>query len=167
MSAKTATKTGLAEKEGKREVGFQKAAKLLKNILYFLPIESGTSSLIIYFRNLESIFTEYAIQPDIQGLLLFSKLPERVRKLLANIPADRKDTYEKIKGIILAEFQITPGICRRGFTECLKYKTESVVQYVSRLKSLLQCYLDSRKVSTCPDLMDLMVSDHVKDTKPG
>src|SRR2546425_7661914 len=69
-----------------------------------------------------------------------------------------------IKGIIMKEYQITTGICRRGFVECVKYKTESVVQYVSRLRSLLQCYLDSRKATTFPDLMDLMIVDHVKDS---
>src|SRR3989442_12899297 len=73
------------EKDDKREIRFQKASKLLKNILYFLPTESGTSSLIIYFRNLEEIYTEYEIQPDIQALLLFSKLTEKVRKLIGSI----------------------------------------------------------------------------------
>src|SRR2546425_12676310 len=74
------------EKDEKREIRFQKAAKLLKNILYFLPTEAGTSSLLIYFRNIEEIFTEYAIEPDIQALILYSNLPEKVRKLLGNIP---------------------------------------------------------------------------------
>src|SRR2546425_4792314 len=152
------------EKDEKREIRFQKASKLLKNILYFLPTEAGTSSLLIYFRNIEEIFTEYAIEPDIQALILYSKLPEKVRKLLGNIPAEQKDTYEKIKQVILREYQITPGICHRGFVECLKFKTESMIQYASRLRSLLQCYLDARKVTTFVDLMDLMVSDHMKNS---
>ena len=152
------------EKDEKREIRFQKASKLLKNILYFLPTEAGTSSLLIYFRNLEEIFSEYAIEPDIQALVLFSKLPEKVRKLLGNIPADQKDTYEKVKNVILREYQITAGICRRGFVECLKFKTESMIQYASRLRSLLQCYLDARKVTTFGELFDLMISDHMKDS---
>ena len=151
------------EKDDKREIRFQKASKLLKNILYFLPTEAGTSSLLIYFRNIEEIFTQYAIEPDIQALVLYSKLPEKVRKLLGNIPAEQKDTYEKIKQVILKEFQITPGICRRGFVECLKFKTESMIQYASRLRSLLQCYLDARKVTTFGELFDLSISDHIKD----
>src|SRR3989441_81625 len=152
------------EKDEKREIRFQKASKLLKNILYFLPTEAGTSSLLIYFRNLEEVFSEYAIEPDIQALVLFSKLPEKVRKLLGNIPADQKDTYEKVKNVILREYQITAGICRRGFVECLKFKTESMIQYASRLRSLLQCYLDARKVTTFGELFDLMISDHMKDS---
>src|SRR5437867_1349591 len=151
------------EKDEKREIRFQKASKLLKNILYFLPTEAGTSSLLIYFRNIEEIFTEYAIEPDIQALILYSKLPEKVRKLLGNIPAEQKNTYEKIKQVILREFQITPGICRRGFVECLKFKTESMIQYASRLRSLFQCYLDARKVTTFGELFDLSISDHIKD----
>src|SRR5437867_2091274 len=59
------------EKDEKREIRFQKASKLLNNILYFLPTEAGTSSLLIYFRNLEEIFSQYAIEPDIQALVLF------------------------------------------------------------------------------------------------
>src|SRR3989442_858545 len=152
------------EKDEKREIRFQKASKLLKNILYFLPTEAGTSSLLIYFRNLEEVFSEYAIEPDIQALVLFSKLPEKVRKLLGNIPADQKDTYEKVKNVILREYQITAGICRRGFVECLKFKTESMIQYASRIRSLLQCYLDARKVTTFGELFDLMISDHMKDS---
>src|SRR3989442_4888995 len=152
------------EKDEKREIRFQKASKLLKNILYFLPTEAGTSSLLIYFRNLEEVFSEYAIEPDIQALVLFSKLPEKVRKLLGNIPADQKDTYEKVKNVILKEYQITAGICRRGFVECLKFKTESMIQYASRLRSLLQCYLDARKVTTFAELFDLVISDHIKDS---
>src|SRR3989441_7458185 len=152
------------EKDEKREIRFQKASKLLKNILYFLPTEAGTSSLLIYFRNLEEVFSEYSIEPDIQALVLFSKLPEKVRKLLGNIPAEQKDTYEKVKNIISKEYQITAGICHRGFIECVKFKTESMIQYASRLRSLLQCYLDARKVTTFVDLMDLMVSDHMKDS---
>src|SRR3989442_12194808 len=70
------------EKDEKREIRFQKASKLLKNILYFLPTEAGTSSLLIYFRNIEEIFTEYAIEPDIQALILYSKLPERSENCL-------------------------------------------------------------------------------------
>src|SRR2546425_8304764 len=68
------------------------------------------------------------------------------------------------KNIILKEYQITAEICRRGFIECVKFKTESMIQYASRLRSLLQCYLDARKVTTFVDLMDLMVSDHMKDS---
>src|SRR3989441_6410757 len=125
-SERDATRT--REKDDKREIRFQKASKLLKNILYFLPTEAGTSSLLIYFRNIEEVFTQYAIEPDIQALVLYSKLPEKVRKLLGNIPAEQKDTYEKIKQVMLNEFQITPGICRREFVECLKFKTESMIQ---------------------------------------
>src|SRR2546425_9893232 len=152
------------EKDDKREIRFQKASKLLKNILYILPTEAGTSSLLIYFRNLEEVFLQYAIEPDIQGLVLFSKLPEKVRKLLGNIPAEQKDTYEKVKNIILAEYQLTAGICYRGFIECVKFKMESMIQYASRLRSLLQCYLDARKVTTFVDLMDLMVCDQMKSS---
>ena len=84
------------EKDDKREIRFQKASKLLKNILYFLPTEAGTSSLLIYFRNLEEVFSEYAIEPDIQALILYSKLPEKVRKLLGNIPAEQKTRMRKL-----------------------------------------------------------------------
>src|SRR3989442_379372 len=151
------------EKDEKREIRSQQASKLLRNILYFLPTDAGTSSLLIYFRNIEEVFAEHAIKPDIQALLLYSKLPEKVRKLLGNIPAEQKDTYEKVKQVILREYQITAGICRRGFVECLKFKTESMIQYASRLRSLFQCYLDARKVTTFGELFDLSISDHIKD----
>ena len=38
-----------------------------------------------------------------------------------------------------------------------------MIQYASRLRSLFQCYLDARKVTTFGELFDLSISDHIKD----
>src|SRR5207247_11223185 len=42
--------------EGKKEVRYQKGAKILKSLLSILPTESGTSSLLVYFKNLEELY---------------------------------------------------------------------------------------------------------------
>src|SRR2546425_6806990 len=81
----------------KRESRFQKASKILKSLMHMLPTDSGASSLLIYFKSLEELFVQYGIQDDIKILLLSIKLPDRVRKLLGNLEASEKDSYDKVK----------------------------------------------------------------------
>jgi len=129
-----------------------------------LPTDSGASSLLIYFKSIEELYSQYKIEDDIKILLLYTKLPDRVRKLLGNLETAEKDTYEKVKNIILQEYQISPSVCRRGFMDCAKFANESGTQFISRLKSLLKCYLESRNIGeSFAKLTDLLICDKFKE----
>ncbi|GFV97517.1 DUF1758 domain-containing protein [Trichonephila clavipes] len=90
------------------------------------------------------------------------------REKAANIIIYLKDedlkNYDKIKSIILQEFEPTPQSCLENFKKATRQNCESHVQFASRLTTNWEYYLKLRNVSNFEVLKQLIVSDKIFST---
>ena len=119
-----------------------------------------------YFRTVENLFANFEVPACVQAKLLIPVLTEHSKTLLARLPKDSLDDYTKVRDYLLREFRLTPENYRDKFWSATKNRDETFTLFGTRVKTLFQYYLDSRKTSTKEDIIDLMVSDRIKQVLP-
>ncbi|GFS93192.1 transposon Ty3-G Gag-Pol polyprotein [Trichonephila clavipes] len=72
--------------------------------------------------------------------------------------------YEKLKSIVLREFQVTPRECLNSFKNAVKSSGETYIQFAARLTANFQYYCSLRKVNSFESLCDLIISDKLFET---
>ncbi|GFY25870.1 integrase catalytic domain-containing protein [Trichonephila clavipes] len=80
-----------------------------------------------------------------------------------SLPEELND-YEKLKSIVLREFQVTPRECLNSFKNAVKSSGETYIQFAARLTANFQYYCSLRKVNSFESLCDLLISDKLFET---
>ncbi|GFT45220.1 uncharacterized protein TNCV_1987061 [Trichonephila clavipes] len=80
------------------------------------------------------------------------------------IKKEELNDYEKLKSIVLREFQLTPRECLNSFKNAVKSSGETYIQFAARLTANFQYYCSLRKVNSFESLCDLIVSDKLLET---
>jgi len=91
-------------------------------------------------------------------------LNERSKGLLAKLPKERLDKYVEVRDYLLREFKLTAGQYRERFRTAVKSLTETYTLFGSRVKNLFLYYLQNRQAKTAEQVIDLLVSDRIKET---
>ncbi|GFT50705.1 integrase catalytic domain-containing protein [Trichonephila clavipes] len=79
------------------------------------------------------------------------------------INKEELNDYEKLKSIVLREFQLTPRECLNSFKNAVKSSGETYIQFAARLTANFQYYCSLRKVNSF-ELCDLIISDKLFET---
>jgi len=69
-----------------------------------------------------------------------------------------------MRDAILAKFKLSPNIYLDRFNNLTRGTEETTVMFASRLESLLDYYLEARKVKQFPDLRAFIICDRIKAT---
>jgi len=117
-----------------------------------------------YFASVENLFSLYEVPPQLQSNLLIPTLNERSKSLLAKLPKERLDKYVEVRDYLLREFKLTAEQYRERFRTVVKSLTETYTLFGSRVKNLFLLYLQNRKAKTLEQVIDLLVSDRIKET---
>ncbi|GFT51095.1 retrovirus-related Pol polyprotein from transposon 412 [Trichonephila clavipes] len=80
------------------------------------------------------------------------------------IKKEELNDYEKLKSIVLREFQLTPRECLNSFKNAVKSSGETYIQFAARLTTNFQYYCSLRKVNSFESLCDLIISDKLFET---
>ncbi|GFS77365.1 integrase catalytic domain-containing protein [Trichonephila clavipes] len=80
------------------------------------------------------------------------------------ITKEELNDYEKLKSIVLREFQLTPRECLNSFKNAVKSSGETYIQFAARLTANFQYYCSLRKVNSFESLCDLIISDKLFET---
>jgi len=91
-------------------------------------------------------------------------LSNKVRAILAKLSSDITSDYERMKDAILRELQLSSSVYIERFNIWSKASDETYVSFASKLRSLLDYYLESRSVTEFDDLCELLVCDRIKNT---
>ena len=75
------------------------AADSLKHVLPNQPPDAAEFPL--FFKTVEGFFASFEIDKDLQAKLLLPKLSTRSKAMLARMPPDDADVYEKVKMFLL------------------------------------------------------------------
>ncbi|GFW29003.1 DUF1758 domain-containing protein [Trichonephila clavipes] len=89
---------------------------------------------------------------------------EKAANIIIYLNDEDLQNYDKIKSIILQEFEPTPQSCLEDFKKATRQNCESHVQFASRLTTNWEYYLKLRNVSNFEVLKQLIVSDKIFST---
>ena len=72
--------------------------------------------------------------------------------------------YDNIKAVILKEYKLSPASYREKFNTLRKDGNETYVMFLSRLRAVLDSYLESRSVNSFEKVCELLLCDRIKNT---
>ncbi|GFU21830.1 transposon Tf2-6 polyprotein [Trichonephila clavipes] len=119
--------------------------------------------------NIENMITKRAfltkkINDEYKSEILINLLGEGAHNVLLYIKEEELNDYEKLKSIVLREFQLTPRECLNSFKNAVKSSGETYIQFAAILTANFQYYCSLRKVNSFESLCDLIISDKLFET---
>ncbi|GFV63635.1 transposon Tf2-6 polyprotein [Trichonephila clavipes] len=118
----------------------------------------------LFFQSLERAFLTKKINDEYKSEILINLLGERAHNVLLYIKEEELNDYEKLKSIVLREFQLTPRECLNSFKNAEKSSGETYIQFAARSTANFQYYCSLRKVNSFESLCDLIISDKLFET---
>ncbi|XP_042147450.1 uncharacterized protein LOC121836582 [Ixodes scapularis] len=147
------------------ESGVAHYAALLTNVLSRMP---GDKTLVPgWFEAVEVIFRSFQVPDEIKTVLIMPYIADRVRSAIMCSGMKELPSYAQLKERILRELRLSPNEYKRLFTTAGKLREESWSQFAGRLNSYFSYYVNSRKVDTYDDLLQLVVADRLKESLPN
>ncbi|GFW43054.1 integrase catalytic domain-containing protein [Trichonephila clavipes] len=100
-----------------------------------------------FFLSLERAFVAKSVTDKFKPEILLNLLGEKAANIIIYLKDEDLKNYDKIKSIILQEFESTPQSCLENFKKATRQNCESHVQFASRLTTNWEYYLKLRNVS--------------------
>ncbi|GFX60222.1 integrase catalytic domain-containing protein [Trichonephila clavipes] len=129
-----------------------------------LPVPTRSENFNLFFQSLERAFLTKKINDEYKSEILINLLGERAHNVLLYIKEEELNDYEKLKSIVLREFQLTPREGLNSFKNAVKSSGETYIQFAARLTANFQYYCSLRKVNSFESLCDLIISDKLFET---
>ncbi|GFX49449.1 integrase catalytic domain-containing protein [Trichonephila clavipes] len=126
--------------------------------------EEQSENFNLFFQSLERAFLTKKINDEYKSEILINLLGERAHNDLLYIKTEELNDYEKLKSILLRDFQLTPRECLNSFKNAVKSSGETYIQFAARLTANFQYYCSLRKVNSFESLCDLIISDKLFET---
>ncbi|GFX11842.1 transposon Tf2-6 polyprotein [Trichonephila clavipes] len=126
--------------------------------------EKQSENFNLFFQSLERAFLTKKINDEDKSEILINLLGERAHNVLLYIKEEELNDYEKLKSLVLREFQLTPRECLNSFKNAVKSSGETYIQFAARLTANFQYYCSLRKVNSFESLCDLIISDKLFET---
>ncbi|GFV27516.1 integrase catalytic domain-containing protein [Trichonephila clavipes] len=144
------------------ETNIENMIKSIKTLS--LPVPTRSENFNLFFQSLEPAFLTKKINDEYKSEILINLLGERAHNVLLYIKEEELNDYEKLKSIVLREFQLTPRECLNSFKNAVKSSGETYIQFAARLTANFQYYCSLRKVNSFESLCDLIISDKLFET---
>ncbi|GFT71432.1 transposon Tf2-6 polyprotein [Trichonephila clavipes] len=144
------------------ETNIENMIKSIKTLS--LPVPTRSENFNLFFQSLERAFLTKKIKDEYKSEILINLLGERAHNVLLYIKEEELNDYEKLKSIVLREFQLTPRECLNSFKNAVKSSGETYIQFAARLTANFQYYCSLRKVNSFESLCDLIISDKLFET---
>ncbi|GFV37165.1 integrase catalytic domain-containing protein [Trichonephila clavipes] len=144
------------------ETNIENMIKSIKTLS--LPVPTRSENFNLFFQSLERAFLTKKINDEYKSEILINLLGERAHNVLLYIKKEELNDYEKLKPIVLREFQLTPRECLNSFKNAVKSSGETYIQFAARLTANFQYYCSLRKVNSFESLCDLIISDKLFET---
>ncbi|GFU69095.1 DUF1758 domain-containing protein [Trichonephila clavipes] len=144
------------------ETNIENMIKSIKTLS--LPVPTRSENFNLFFQSLERAFLTKKINEEYKSEILINLLGERAHNVLLYIKKEELNDYEKLKSIVLREFQVTPRECLNSFKNAVKSSGETYIQFAASLTANFQYYCSLRKVNSFESLCDLLISDKLFET---
>ncbi|GFV98580.1 integrase catalytic domain-containing protein [Trichonephila clavipes] len=107
------------------ETNMENKIKSIKTLS--LPVPTRFEYFNLFFQSLERAFLTKKINDEYKSELLINLLGERAHNVLLYIKEEELNDYEKLKSIVLREFQLTPRECLNSFKNAVKSSGETYI----------------------------------------
>ncbi|GFW28292.1 transposon Tf2-6 polyprotein [Trichonephila clavipes] len=134
------------------ETNIENMIKSIKTLS--LPVPTRSENFNLFFQSLERAFLTKKINDEYKSEILINLLGERANNVLLYIKKEELNDYEKLKSIVLREFQLTPRECLNSFKNAVKSSGETYIQFAARLTANFQYYCSLRKVNSFESLSE-------------
>ncbi|GFS84832.1 uncharacterized protein TNCV_2957191 [Trichonephila clavipes] len=81
---------------------------LIKVSKLTIPVPSNTEAYNLFFQSLEKAFKTKNVEDKFKAEILLNMLGEKVGNLMIYVKQEELGDYEKIKQLVLKQFQLTP-----------------------------------------------------------
>ncbi|GFS84132.1 hypothetical protein TNCV_2365161 [Trichonephila clavipes] len=129
-----------------------------------LPIPKKQEWWNLFFSSLERSFKTKNVPDEFKGEILLNLLGEKAENILVYVKDEEISDYNKLKSLVLREFEPTPLICLQNFQKAKRMPNETHVQLASRLLTNWDQYCNLRNVNDFNSLKELIVSDKLYET---
>jgi len=129
-----------------------------------IPMGQDPLDAAVFFRRAEQLFVDFKIPKEFQAKVISPFLSAKARAILAKLSSDVTGDYASMKSAILRELQLSSSVYLERFNTCGKATDETYVSFASKLRSILEYYLESRCVKDFDELCELLVCDRIKAT---
>ncbi|GFW06376.1 transposon Ty3-I Gag-Pol polyprotein [Trichonephila clavipes] len=129
-----------------------------------LPIPKKQEGWNLFFSSLERSFKTKNVPDEFKGEILLNLLGEKAENSLVYVKDEEISDYNKLKSLVLREFEPTPLICLQNFQKAKRMPNETHVQLASRLLTNWDQYCNLRNVNDFNSLKELIVSDKLYET---
>ncbi|GFU11146.1 integrase catalytic domain-containing protein [Trichonephila clavipes] len=92
-----------------------------------LPVPTRSENFNLFFQSLERAFLTKKINDEYKSEILINLLGKRAHNVLLYIKKEELNDYEKLKSIVLREFQLTPRECLNSFKNAVKSSGETYI----------------------------------------
>ena len=133
----------------------------LRNTITKMPSEG--IDVVSWFVSIDKLFEQLNVPAELQAILIRPYLSDRAKLLMSKCDPTHSAKYESIKAFLLKELHLSPAVYLEKFNSLTQDKSETYSQFSTRLMSLFDYYVESRKINQSYDkLIDLIVYDRVK-----
>ncbi|GFU53611.1 integrase catalytic domain-containing protein [Trichonephila clavipes] len=123
------------------ETNIENMIKSIKTLS--LPVPTRSENFNLFFQSLERAFLTKKINDEYKSEILINLLGERAHNVLLYIKKEELNDYEKLKSIVLREFQSTPRECLNSFKNAVKSSGETYIQFAARLTANFQYIIET------------------------
>ncbi|GFV98517.1 transposon Ty3-I Gag-Pol polyprotein [Trichonephila clavipes] len=92
-----------------------------------LPIPKKQEGWNLFFSSLESSFKTKNVPDEFKGEILLNLLGEKAENILVYVKDEEISDYNKLKSLVLREFEPTPLICLQNFQKAKRMPNETHV----------------------------------------
>ena len=96
--------------------------------------------------SIDKLFEQLSVPNDLQAILIRLYLSDRAKLLMSKCDPTHSAKYENIKAFLLKELHLSPAVYLEKFNSLTQDKSETYTQFSTRLMSLFDYYLESRKI---------------------
>ena len=128
------------------------------------PMGPDSLDALIFFKRVEQLFHSYEIPVEFQANIIIPFLNAKAKAVHSKLSPEVMVNYDEVKTAILRELKLSPNVYLERFNTCHKKQDETYVCFASRLRTLLDFYLESRSVTKFDELCNLLISDRIKST---
>ncbi|GBN42406.1 hypothetical protein AVEN_69308-1, partial [Araneus ventricosus] len=143
----------------------QSLDKLLKAVQTLsIPVPKKDETWNLFFDSIERAFKHKNVPEIYKSEILLKLIGEKAANLLVYIDENDLKDYDKIKALIIKEYEPSPFVCLDNFKKTKRLAGETHQQFASRLRSGWLHYCKIRKVNDFDSLVNLIISDKIFET---
>ncbi|GFU61590.1 integrase catalytic domain-containing protein [Trichonephila clavipes] len=144
------------------ECNIESLIKSIKTLT--IPVPLRAESFNLFFQSIEKAFKTKNVPEKLKPEILLNILEEKANDLMIYLRDEDLSDYNKLKAIVLKEFQPTPYECLNQFKKAQKLPSESYVQFASRLSANFNYYCQLREVNDFKSVWELVISNKIIET---